>query len=315
MQLIRQFESMAEEKYKMEGKIRGFFHAYVGQEAIAAGCMTATKPEDSFITGYRDHGLAIAKGVSINSCMAELYGKATGNAKGKGGSMHFFGKDVNFFGGHGIVGAQIGAGAGLAFAEQYQNTDNVVLCFFGDGAARQGILHETFNLAMLWKLPVIFICENNQYAMGTSVQRSSNVVDIYKLADAYEMPGDVVDGMRPETVHEAVARAVKRAREKGGPTLLEIKTYRYKGHSISDPQKYRTKEELEEYKAKDPIQILLKTIKENKIVPDEEINAINERVDKAVEECVKFAEESPWPNDDEVLKDVYVDTNYPFIVD
>jgi len=229
--------------------------------------------------------------------------------------MHFFGKDVNFFGGHGIVGAQIGAGAGLAFAEQYQNTDNVTLCFFGDGAARQGILHETFNLAMLWKLPVIFICENNQYAMGTSVQRSSNVVDIYKLADAYEMPGDVVDGMRPETVHEAVARAVKRAREKGGPTLLEIKTYRYKGHSISDPQKYRSKEELEEYKAKDPIQILLKTIKENNIASEEEINNINERVDKAVEECVKFAEESPWPNDDEVLKDVYVDKNYPFIVD
>jgi pyruvate dehydrogenase E1 component alpha subunit len=315
MQLIRQFEAMAEEKYKMEGKIRGFFHAYVGQEAIAAGCMTATKPEDSFITGYRDHGLAIAKGVSINSCMAELYGKATGNAKGKGGSMHFFGKSVNFFGGHGIVGAQIGAGAGLAFAEQYQNTDNVVLCYFGDGAARQGILHETFNLAMLWKLPVIFICENNHYAMGTSVQRSSNVVDIYKLADAYEMPGDVVDGMRPETVHEAVARAVKRAREKGGPTLLEIKTYRYKGHSISDPQKYRTKEELEEYKAKDPIHILLNTINENKIASEEEIKVINERVDKAVEESVKFAEESPWPNDDEVLKDVYVDKNYPFIVD
>ena len=315
MQLIRQFELMAEEKYKMEGKIRGFFHAYVGQEAIAAGCMTATKPEDSFITGYRDHGLAIAKGVSVNSCMAELYGKATGNAKGKGGSMHFFGKDVNFFGGHGIVGAQIGAGAGLAFAEHYQNTDNVVLCFFGDGAARQGILHETFNLAMLWKLPVIFICENNQYAMGTSVQRSSNVVDIYKLADAYEMPGDAVDGMHAETVHEAVARAVKRAREKGGPTLLEIKTYRYKGHSISDPQKYRTKEELEEYKAKDPIGIILNTIKENKLASEEELNAINERVQKAVEESVKFAEESPWPADDEVLKDVYVDKNYPFIVD
>jgi pyruvate dehydrogenase E1 component alpha subunit len=315
MQLIRQFESMAEEKYKMEGKIRGFFHAYVGQEAIAAGCMTATKPEDSFVTGYRDHGLAIAKGVSVNSCMAELYGKATGNAKGKGGSMHFFGKAVNFFGGHGIVGAQIGAGAGLGFAEQYMGTDNVALCFFGDGAARQGILHETFNLAMLWKLPVVFICENNQYAMGTSVQRSSNVIDIYKLADAYEMPGDQVDGMRPETVHEAVARAVKRAREKGGPTLLEIKTYRYKGHSISDPQKYRTKEELEEYKAKDPIGIILNTIKENKIATDEEINAINERVEKAVIESVKFAEESPWPADDEVLKDVYVDQNYPFIVD
>ena len=315
MQLIRQFELMAEEKYKMEGKIRGFFHAYIGQEAIAAGCMTATKPEDSFITGYRDHGLAIAKGVSVNSCMAELYGKATGNAKGKGGSMHFFGKDVNFFGGHGIVGAQIGTGAGLAFAEMYRETENVVLCFFGDGAARQGILHETFNLAMLWKLPVVFICENNQYAMGTSVQRSSNVVDIYKLADAYEMPADVVDGMKAETVHESVARAVKRAREKGGPTLLEIKTYRYKGHSISDPQKYRTKEELEEYKAKDPIGILLNTIKTNKIATDEEIEQINQRVEQAVAECVKFAEESPLPNDDEVLKDVYVDQNYPFIVD
>lgn len=315
MQLIRQFELMAEEKYKMEGKIRGFFHAYIGQEAIAAGCMTATRPEDSFITGYRDHGLAIAKGVSVNSCMAELYGKATGNAKGKGGSMHFFGKDVNFFGGHGIVGAQIGTGGGLAFAEMYRDTDNVVLSFFGDGAARQGILHETFNLAMLWKLPVIFICENNQYAMGTSVQRSSNVVDIYKLADAYEMPADQVDGMKAETVHEAVARAVKRAREKGGPTLLEIKTYRYKGHSISDPQKYRTKEELEEYKAKDPIGILLNTIKENKIASDEEIAEINKRVEEAVAESVKFAEESPWPAEDEVLKDVYVDQNYPFIVD
>ncbi|HZF64320.1 MAG TPA: pyruvate dehydrogenase (acetyl-transferring) E1 component subunit alpha [Chitinophagaceae bacterium] len=315
MQLIRQFELMAEEKYKMEGKIRGFFHAYIGQEAIAAGCMTATTPDDSFITGYRDHGLAIAKGVSVNSCMAELYGKSTGNAKGKGGSMHFFGKDVNFFGGHGIVGAQIGTGAGLAFAEQYRETENVVLCFFGDGAARQGLLHETFNLAMLWKLPVVFICENNQYAMGTSVQRSSNVVDIYKLADAYEMPSDVVDGMRPETVHESVSRAVKRAREKGGPTLLEIKTYRYKGHSISDPQKYRTKEELEEYKSKDPIGILLTTMKENNLATDEEINQINQRVEQAVTESVKFAEESPIPADDEMLKDVYVDQNYPFITD
>jgi pyruvate dehydrogenase E1 component alpha subunit len=315
MQLIRQFELMAEEKYKMEGKIRGFFHAYIGQEAIAAGCMTATKPGDSFITGYRDHGLAIAKGVSVNSCMAELYGKATGNAKGKGGSMHFFGKDVNFFGGHGIVGAQIGTGAGIAFAEAYNNTDNVVLCFFGDGAARQGILHETFNLAMLWNLPVVFICENNNYAMGTSVNRSSNVIDIYKLADAYEMPSDVIDGMRPETVHEGIARAVKRAREKGGPSLLEIKTYRYKGHSISDPQKYRTKDEVEEYRAKDPISLLLKTILDNNIATQEEIEEINVRVDQAVAESVKFAEESPLPNDDEVLKDVYVDKNYPFIVD
>src|SRR6266404_638069 len=307
MQLIRQFEMMAEEKYKMDGKIRGFFHAYIGQEAIAAGCMTATRPEDPFITAYRDHGLALAKGVSVDSCMAELYGKATGNAKGKGGSMHFFGKSVNFYGGHGIVGAQIGTGAGLAFAEQYRGSDNVVLTFFGDGAARQGMLHETFNLAMLWKLPVIFICENNNYAMGTSVERTSNVVDIYKLADAYEMPADSIDGMSAEAVHEAVARAVKRARQGDGPTLLEIKTYRYKGHSISDPQKYRTKEEVEEYKQRDPIQQVLSTILKNKFATQEEIDAINKRVGNTVSESVKFAEESPWPDDNEVMKDVYLD--------
>jgi pyruvate dehydrogenase E1 component alpha subunit len=177
------------------------------------------------------------------------------------------------------------------------------------------MLHETFNLAMLWKLPVVFICENNNYAMGTSVKRTSNVVDIYKLADAYEMPGDVIDGMAPETVHEGVGRAVKRAREKGGPTLLEIKTYRYKGHSISDPQKYRTKEEVEEYKGKDPIQVVLKTILANQLATQEEIDVINKRVDGIVEGSVKFAEESPWPDDSEVLKDIYVDNNYPFIVD
>ena len=315
MQLIRQFELMAEEKYKMEGKIRGFFHAYIGQEAIAAGCMTGTRPEDLFITAYRDHGLAIAKGVSVNSCMAELYGKSTGCAKGKGGSMHFFGKDVNFYGGHGIVGAQIGTGAGLAFAEQYRDTDNIVLCFFGDGAARQGMLHEVFNLAMLWKLPVIFICENNNYAMGTSVERTSNVIDIYKLADAYEMPADTIDGMSAESVHDGVNRAVKRAREKGGPTLLEIKTYRYKGHSISDPQKYRTKEEVDEYKGQDPIQQVLQTILDNKFATQEEIDVINKRVDGMVTGSVKFAEESPLPDDNEVLKDVYMDQHYPFIVD
>jgi pyruvate dehydrogenase E1 component alpha subunit len=315
MQLIRQFELKAEEMYKMAGKIRGFFHAYVGQEAIAAGCMTATKPEDPFITAYRDHGLALAKGTSANACMAELYGKATGCAKGKGGSMHFFDLKNKFFGGHGIVGAQIGTGAGLAFAEKYRGTDNVTLCFFGDGAARQGMLHETFNLAMTWKLPVVFICENNNYAMGTSVERTSNVLDIYKLADAYEMPGDKIDGMTPETVHEGIARAVKRAREGDGPTLIELKTYRYKGHSISDPQKYRTKEEVEEYKAKDPIAIVLKTIKDNKFATDEDIRAIDDRINTVVEESVKFAEESPWPDDDEVLKDVYIDQNYPFIVD
>ena len=296
-------------------KIRGFCHLYIGQEAIAAGCMTATNPDDKFITAYRDHALAIAKGVTAKSCMAELYGKATGCSKGKGGSMHFFGLKENFFGGHGLVGAQIGTGAGLAFAEKYNDTTNAVLCFFGDGAARQGMLHETFNMAMLWKLPVVFICENNNYAMGTSVARTSNVLDIYKLADAYDMPGDVVDGMSPEDVHNAVLRAVNRAREKGGPTLLEIKTYRYKGHSMSDPQKYRDKEEVEEYKQKDPIDHVLKVLKDQYNVEDVLIEEINERVKAEVEESVKFAEESPWPNEDELLKDVYVQEDYPFIMD
>jgi pyruvate dehydrogenase E1 component alpha subunit len=315
MQLIRQFESKSEEMYKMAGKIRGFFHVYNGQEAIAAGCMTATNQEDPFITGYRDHGLALAKGMSPNAAMAELYGKATGCSKGKGGSMHLFSKEHYFFGGHGIVGAQIGTGAGLAFAEQYRGSKNVVLCFFGDGAARQGMLHEVFNLAMLWKLPVVFICENNNYAMGTSIERTSNVIDIYKLADAYEMPADKIDGMTPELVHEGVARAVKRARDGEGPTLLEMKTYRYKGHSVSDPQKYRTKEEVEEYKDQDPISKVAKTILDNKYATEAELKTIDDKIAVIVEASVKFAEDSPWPDDSEVYKDVYIDQNYPFIVD
>jgi len=253
--------------------------------------------------------------MSADECMAELYGKATGCSKGKGGSMHFFSAEHYFFGGHGIVGAQIGTGAGLAFAEKYRGTDNVVLAFFGDGAARQGMLHESFNLAMLWKLPVIFICENNNYAMGTSIERTSNVIDIYKLADAYEMPADKIDGMTPEAVHEGVARAVKRAREGDGPTLLELKTYRYKGHSISDPQKYRSKEEVDEYKDQDPIIKVKNTILANSFASEEDLQAINDRIDAIVEQSVKFAEESPWPDDSEVYKDVYIDQNYPFIVD
>ena len=315
MQLIRQFESKSEEMYKMAGKIRGFFHVYNGQEAIAAGCMTATNHEDPFITGYRDHGLALAKGMSPNAAMAELYGKATGCSKGKGGSMHLFDKANYFFGGHGIVGAQIGTGAGLAFAEQYRGSKNVVLCFFGDGAARQGMLHEVFNLAMLWKLPVVFICENNNYAMGTSIERTSNVIDIYKLADAYEMPSDKLDGMTPEIVHEGVARAVKRARDGEGPTLLEMKTYRYRGHSVSDPQKYRSKDEVEEYKDQDPIIKVRKTILENNFATEAALQEIDDKINGIVEASVKFAEDSPWPDDSEVLKDVYIDQNYPFIVD
>lgn len=314
MLLLRRFEEKAGQLYGMQ-KIRGFCHLYIGQEAIAAGAMSATKPDDKFITAYRDHALAIAKGMTPDECMAELYGKATGCSKGKGGSMHFFAPDKGFYGGHGIVGAQIGTGAGLAFAEQYKGTDSVALCFFGDGAARQGMLHETFNMAMLWKLPVIFICENNMYAMGTSVERTSNVLDIYKLANAYDMPSATIDGMSTEAVHEGVERAVKRARAGEGPTLLEIKTYRYRGHSMSDPAKYRTKEEVEEYKDKDPINQVLATIQKNKWATEAEIEAINEKVKQQVDHCVQFAEESPWPSDDELLKDVYVQEDYPFIVD
>jgi pyruvate dehydrogenase E1 component alpha subunit len=296
-------------------KIRGFCHLYIGQEAVSAGCMSAIRDDDNMITAYRDHGLAIAKGISSRECMAELYGKATGCTKGKGGSMHFFSKEKKFFGGHGIVGGQIGLGAGIAFAEQYKGTDAVTLCFFGDGAARQGILHETFNMAMTWKLPVIFICENNFYAMGTSVERTSNVLDIYKFADAYDMPGDSVDGMKPENVHYAIERAARRARDGEGPTLLEIKTYRYKGHSMSDPAKYRSKEELEEYKEKDPIEYVLRVIRENNLATEEQITEINDKVKMTVDDAVEFAENSPWPDDNELYKDIYLQADYPFVTD
>lgn len=314
MLLIRKFEEKAGQLYGMQ-KIRGFCHLYNGQEAVAAGAMSAIRPDDNIITAYRDHGLAIAKGMTPNECMAELYGKATGCSKGKGGSMHFFSKEKRFFGGHGIVGGQIGLGAGIAFSDNYLDNDRVTLCFFGDGAARQGILHEAFNMAVLWNLPVIFICENNYYAMGTSIERTSKVLDIYRMADAYDMPADSVDGMSCEAVHTAIERATRRAREKGGPTFLEIKTYRYRGHSMSDPAKYRTKEELEEYKEKDPINQTLNHIIEQKWATEEEINTINERVKAQVEASVQFAEESPLPDISELYKDIYIEDDYPYITD
>jgi len=314
MLLMRRFEEKAGQLYGMQ-KIRGFCHLYIGQEAVAAGTMSAITDRDNIITAYRDHAIAIAKGMSANECMAELYGKATGCTKGKGGSMHFFSKEKRFFGGHGIVGGQIGLGAGIAFAEKYKGTDSVTLCYFGDGAARQGLLHEAFNMAVLWQLPVIFICENNGYAMGTSVERTSKVSDIYRLADGFDMPGDSVDGMSCEDVHRGIERAVKRAREGDGPTFLEIKTYRFRGHSMSDPAKYRSKDEVEEYKEKDPITEVLKVIETNAWATEAEIEAINEKVRLQVEECVQFAEDSPWPDDSELYKDIYVDENYPYITD
>ncbi|MBS1624758.1 MAG: pyruvate dehydrogenase (acetyl-transferring) E1 component subunit alpha [Bacteroidetes bacterium] len=311
---LRRFEERAGMLYGQQ-KIRGFCHLYIGQEAVAAGTMSGLRADDRVITAYRDHGLAIAKGISCNEAMAELYGKATGCTKGKGGSMHFFSKEHNFYGGHGIVGAQIGLGAGIAFADQYLGKDNVTICFFGDGAARQGILHETYNMAMTWKLPVIFVCENNGYAMGTSVGRSSNVTNIAELGKAYEMPSETVDGMKAETVHEAVARAAERARKGEGPTFLEIMTYRYKGHSMSDPQKYRTKEEVEQYRKQDPIETTAATILKKKYATQADLDAISARIDAEIDECQKFAEESPFPDDSELFKDIYAEENYPFLIE
>ncbi len=314
MMLVRRFEEKSAQLYGQQ-KIKGFCHLYIGQEALVAGMMSAITPDDKVITAYRDHGHALAMGVSANAVMAELYGKATGCSGGKGGSMHMFSKEKNFFGGHGIVGAQIPMGAGLGFAEQYLGTKNVSLCFFGDGAARQGALHETFNMAMLWKLPVIFICENNEYAMGTSVERTTNLLDIYKIGSAYDMPSFQVDGMKCETVHEAIAEACERARKGDGPTFLEIKTYRYRGHSMSDPASYRTKEELAAYKAKDPIETTKATILSKKYATEQELDAMEEKIIEEVNESVVFAENSPFPDASELFKDVYVEDDYPYIMD
>jgi pyruvate dehydrogenase E1 component alpha subunit len=314
MLLIRKFEEKAGQLY-IQQKFGGFLHLYIGQEAIAVGTASACQKGDKHMTAYRDHAHPIALGTDPRVLMAELYGKATGCSKGKGGSMHFFDKNVNFMGGHGIVGAQIGMGAGVAFAEMYNGTDNVAFVSMGDGATRQGILHETFNMAMNWKIPVVFIIENNNYAMGTSVQRTTNVTDLSKMALSYEMPARIVNGMRPEDVHDAITEAADRARRGDGPTLLDIRTYRYKGHSMSDPQKYRSKDEVEEWIEKDPIVHCLDIIKENKWLSDKEIKEVEDWVKKEVEECVQFAEESPLPTADELYKDIYQEPNYPYIIE
>jgi len=314
MQKMRRFEEKAGQLYGQQ-KIRGFCHLYIGQEAIAAGAVSATRQDDPFITAYRDHGLAIAKGISCDAAMAELFGKVTGCTKGKGGSMHFFSKEHNFFGGHGIVGAQIPLGAGMAFADRYNDTNRVTLCFFGDGAVRQGSLHETFNMAMLWKLPVVFIVENNGYAMGTSVERTTNMLDIYKIGLAYDMPSYPVDGMDPESVHNAISEATEKARLGEGPTFLEIRTYRYKGHSMSDPQKYRSKEEVEEYKMRDPVAVTRQRILDKKYATEKELEDIEAAIEEEVKACVKFAEESPYPDDAAVYEDIYMQQDYPFITD
>lgn len=314
MLLMRKFEEKCGQLY-IQQKFGGFCHLYIGQEAILAGMTEAIRKDDRVITAYRDHAHPIALGMHPKYVMAELYGKATGCSKGKGGSMHMFDKERNLFGGHGIVGGQIPLGAGIAFADKYRKQDNVTVCFFGDGAARQGALHESFNMAMTWKLPVIYVIENNNYAMGTSVERTSNVTDLSKLGLSYEMPSESVDGMSPEAVTEAFARAAERGRKGEGPTLLDIRTYRYKGHSMSDPQKYRTKEEVAEYKEQDPIDHVLEVIKKKKYMTAAGIKKVQQEVKDLVEESVKFAEESPYPEAAELYKDVYTQEDYPFVND
>ncbi|GGF02784.1 pyruvate dehydrogenase E1 component subunit alpha [Hymenobacter cavernae] len=314
MQLMRKFEEKAGQLYGQQ-KIKGFCHLYIGQEACAAGAVSALQKGDKYITAYRDHAHPLALGTSPNAIMAELFAKATGCSKGKGGSMHIFDKEVNFMGGHGIVGAQVPLGAGIAFAEKYNKTGNLCICYMGDGAVRQGALHEAFNMAMLWKLPVIFVVENNGYAMGTSVQRTSNVTELYKLGLAYDMPSEPVNAMNVEDVHNAVARAAERARAGEGPTFLEFKTYRYKGHSMSDPAKYRTKEEVEEYRHRDAIEAVRHTILSHNMATEEDLTAIDDRIKEQVSASVEFAENSPYPTADELFKDVYVQQDYPYIRD
>lgn len=314
MYLMRKFEEKAGQLYGQQ-KIRGFCHLYIGQEACAAGAVSALETGDKYITAYRDHAHPLALGTDPKYIMAELYGKVTGISKGKGGSMHMFDKERGFAGGHGIVGGQIPLGVGLAFAEKYNKTKKLCVTYMGDGAVRQGSFHESLNLAMHYKLPVIFAIENNGYAMGTSVQRTSNVHDLFTLGEAYDMPSKSVDAMNVEEVHNAIAEAAERARKDEGPTLLELKTYRYKGHSMSDPAKYRTKQELEAYKKRDPIEQVKDSILKNKFASEEDLEKINKKVKARVDESVKFSEESDYPTVDDLFTDVYVQEDYPFIMD
>lgn len=310
----RKFEDMCAALY-IQQKIRGFLHLYNGQEAVLAGSLFAMKEGDKMITAYRNHVQPIGLGVDPRKIMAEMMGKVDGTSHGKGGSMHMFSKEHNFYGGHGIVGGQIPLGAGLAFADKYQSNNHVTLTYMGDGAIRQGAFHETVNLAMLWNLPVVFIVENNGYAMGTSVERTASHQEIWKLGLGYEMPSRPVDGMSPETVYYEVNEAVERARRGEGPSLLEIRTYRYKGHSMSDAQHYRTKDEVKEYQKKDPITHVLNVIKEKKYATKEDIEKIDTRVKALVQECVAFGESSPLTPAEFAYKGVYAQEDYPFIKD
>ena len=305
MLLIRRFEERAGQLYGM-GLIGGFCHLYIGQEAVAVGVQESVKQgHDKIITGYRDHGHMLAAGMDPKEVMAELTGRIGGSSKGKGGSMHMFDTATGFYGGHGIVGAQVALGTGLAFAGRYRGDDSVAFIYFGDGAANQGQVYESFNMAQLWKLPAIFIIENNQYAMGTSIERSSATTDLSQRGASFGIPGEQVDGMDVLAVREATERAVKRAREGGGPFILEVKTYRYRGHSMSDPAKYRTKEEVDEVKkTRDPIEHV-KMLLDQAGATEADLRPIEDEIKAIVAEAVQFAQESPEPDPSELYTDVY----------
>jgi pyruvate dehydrogenase E1 component alpha subunit len=302
--LGRRFEEKCAEVYRM-GKIGGFCHLYIGQEAIAIGSMMALRPDDMVITAYRDHVQAMVKGMTPESVLAELYGKAGGCVKGKGGSMHMFSQELGFYGGHGIVGGQIGVGTGMAYASKYKGTDQVTLCFFGEAAVNQGIFHESLNMAQLWKLPCIYICENNQYGMGTSQKRAMSISSIAKKAESFGMANEFVDGMDVMAVREATQRAIKRAREESLPTLLEIRAYRYMGHSMSDPGNYRTRDEILKYQTRDPMVLFRESLVDANIITEQDYEAIEARAAEAVEKAVKFADESPFPDESELYTDIF----------
>jgi pyruvate dehydrogenase E1 component alpha subunit len=310
MLLIRRFEEKSAEAYSL-GKIGGFCHLYIGQEAVAVGSISAIRKDDYVLTSYRDHGQAIAKGMSPDAVMAELFGKAGGCSKGKGGSMHMFDKSIGFLGGHAIVGGQIPLATGVAFASKYKGTDQVTLCYFGEAAVNQGAFHESLNMAQLWKLPCIYICENNQYGMGTSLQRAMSLHDISQKACAYEMAAEFVDGMDVLAVREATVRAVERARKDYLPTLIEVRTYRFMGHSMSDPGNYRTRAEIEKYQERDPLKVFAATLLEEKVVSEKDYEAMEKQVQEQVAHALRFADESPLPEPDELYTDVYANPIIP----
>src|SRR5882672_1973915 len=310
MLLVRRFEEKSAEAYSA-GKIGGFCHLYIGQEAVAIGSISAIRKDDYVLTSYREHAHAIAKGMSPDSVMAELYGKATGCSKGKGGSMHMFDKDVNFLGGHAIVGGQIPLATGVAFASKYKGTDQVTLCFFGEAAVNQGAFHESLNMAQLWKLPCIYISENNQYGMGTSLERAMSSHDISQKAIAYDIASEFVDGMDVLAVREATLRAVERARKDYLPTLLEVRTYRFMGHSMSDPGNYRTRAEIERHQERDPIKLFQADLKADGVLSDSEFKKIEAQVKEQIERAVRFADESPEPAPEELYTDIYANPLAP----